>query len=62
MKKEDCELTEQEINEHVNANVIKYQQLKGGIQFVDDVPISPAGKILRKELIKKYENEKVEKF
>ncbi|KAI9166368.1 4-coumarate-CoA ligase 2a [Paramyrothecium foliicola] len=34
----------------VKANVSGYKQLRGGLIFVDAVPRSPSGKILRKEL------------
>ena len=60
VKKDDCEVTEQEINEYVKDNVVKYKQLKGGIKFVDEIPTSQAGKILRKELALKYKNEQAE--
>lgn len=35
---------------HVKARVAPYKQLRGGVVFVDAVPRSPAGKILRREL------------
>uniref|UniRef100_A0A7E4VL97 AMP-binding domain-containing protein n=1 Tax=Panagrellus redivivus TaxID=6233 RepID=A0A7E4VL97_PANRE len=43
-------LTEQQIHEFVNEKVANYKQLTGGIKFVDSIPKSAAGKILRRVL------------
>lgn len=34
----------------VKANVASYKQLRGGVVFLDVIPKSAAGKILRKDL------------
>jgi len=34
----------------VKSQVADYKQLRGGVVFLDVVPKSPSGKILRKEL------------
>lgn len=47
-------ITEAELASYVQANVADYKRLRGGVFFVDVVPRSPAGKILRKELRTKY--------
>lgn len=39
--------TEQEISEYVARRVSRYKRLTGGVQFVDKIPRSPAGKLLR---------------
>ena len=45
-----AEITEQEIKDFVKANVADYKQLRGGVVFLDVIPKSPSGKILRKDL------------
>lgn len=36
------------------GKVAHYKQLKGGVQFVDMIPKSPSGKILRRQLKQAY--------
>lgn len=43
-------VTEAELQEFVAKRVAKYKRLTGGIQFMDTVPRSPTGKILRRLL------------
>jgi 4-coumarate--CoA ligase len=43
-------LTEADVAKFVADNMAAHKQLRGGVKFVDAVPRSPAGKILRKEL------------
>uniref|UniRef100_A0A7E4W181 4-coumarate--CoA ligase 3 n=1 Tax=Panagrellus redivivus TaxID=6233 RepID=A0A7E4W181_PANRE len=45
-------LTEDAVKEFVAERVSHYKQLNGGVSFVDAIPKSPAGKILRRELKK----------
>jgi 4-coumarate--CoA ligase len=40
----------QQIIDYVKANVASHKQLRGGVVFLDAVPKSPSGKILRKDL------------
>lgn len=40
----------QEIVEFVKANLASHKQLRGGVVFINEVPKSPSGKILRKEI------------
>jgi 4-coumarate--CoA ligase len=42
--------TGQEIADFLAKKVIRYKQLKGGVQFVDAIPKNPSGKILRRQL------------
>lgn len=42
--------SEEEIKEFVAKQVIKYKQLTGGVQFVDQIPKTATGKILRREV------------
>ena len=44
------DVTEESIQEFLNARLAKYKQLKGGIVFLEALPKTPTGKILRKEL------------
>jgi acyl-coenzyme A synthetase/AMP-(fatty) acid ligase len=39
-----------EIQKHVEKNKARHKWLKGGIQFIDVIPKSPSGKILRRLL------------
>jgi 4-coumarate--CoA ligase len=40
----------QQIAEYVKRNVASHKQLRGGVVFLDAIPKSPSGKILRKDL------------
>lgn len=43
-------LSEQELTDYVHSKVADYKKLRGGLVFVDAVPRSPSGKILRRQL------------
>ena len=43
-------ISEAEIQDYVAAEVITYKRLTGGVIFVDQIPRSPTGKILRRLL------------
>lgn len=43
-------LTENQIIEFVTSRVANHKKLRGGVQFVDAIPKSASGKILRKNL------------
>ncbi|PSN69038.1 4-coumarate-CoA ligase-like protein [Corynespora cassiicola Philippines] len=43
-------ITEEAIKEYVKKNVASHKQLRGGVVFLDAIPKSPSGKILRKDL------------
>jgi 4-coumarate--CoA ligase len=47
---DSSKISGQQIQEYVKANVANYKQLRGGVVFLDAIPKSPAGKILRKDL------------
>jgi 4-coumarate--CoA ligase len=44
----------EEIKAFVKDNVVEYKQLVGGVEFVNAIPKSAAGKILRRELVDAY--------
>ena len=49
------QLTEDMIHEFIEAKVAKYKWLrKGGVEFVEELPRSAAGKLLRRELVNSY--------
>lgn len=50
VRKTDASITEDEIMEFVEENAAPYKKLRGGVEFVDTVPKSQSGKILRREL------------
>ena len=43
-------LTEEDVRNHVAANLSVYKHLAGGVEFLAEIPKSAAGKILRKNL------------
>lgn len=47
-------VSENEVKDFVKAKVTKYKHLEGGVVFLDTIPKSAAGKILRKELKANY--------
>merc|ERR1719154_938796 len=46
----DESLTEESVNSFMREQVSSHKQLMGGIEFVQNIPKSAAGKILRKDL------------
>ena len=56
VRKPGAETTAQDILDGVAAKVAHYKKLRGGVVFVDTLPRSLAGKLLRKEL-RKNKNE-----
>ena len=49
---------EDKIKDYVASHVVGYKRLRGGVRFIDTIPKSPSGKILRRLLrdIMKREN------
>ncbi|KRT86146.1 AMP-binding protein, partial [Oryctes borbonicus] len=52
VKQSSANLCEAEVHEHLARFVSKNKYLYGGVRFVDEIPRTPSGKILRKELKK----------
>ena len=50
MVKKDSELTEDDVKNFIAGHLSKHKHLAGGVQFVENIPKSAAGKILRKDL------------
>lgn len=42
-----------DIQKHIEKNKARHKWLKGGVEFIDVIPKSPSGKILRRLLIDK---------
>lgn len=51
--------TAKAIEDFVAANVTNYKKLRGGVVFVDAIPKSPSGKILRRQVKDWVKNETV---
>ena len=49
-KKPDTSLSEQTIHSFVDEQVVEYKRLAGGVRFVESIPKTASGKILRKNL------------
>ena len=47
-------LTEEMVHDYMKAQVSDHKQLAGGIEWIEAIPKSPAGKILRRELKEIY--------
>lgn len=43
-------VSEEQIKSFVKEHLATYKQLRGGVIFIDSIPKSPSGKILRKDL------------
>ncbi|KAL8713619.1 MAG: hypothetical protein Q9220_002481 [cf. Caloplaca sp. 1 TL-2023] len=57
---EGGQTTEAEIQEWLAARVAKHKRLRGGVRFVDEIPKSPSGKILRRKLRLRAQAEEAE--
>ena len=44
------DVSEEDVKNFVAAKLSEHKQLKGGVQFLTDIPKSPSGKILRRQL------------
>ena len=53
VKKANHEITEEEIVKYIEERVAPYKNLRGGVEFIDKIPRSLSGKILRRELKEK---------
>lgn len=46
----DPNLTEEKVQEFITERMAPHKQLSGGVHFVEELPKSPAGKLLRRLL------------
>jgi len=56
--KDDAELTEDSVKENVAGKLSAHKHLAGGVEFIQEIPKSAAGKILRKDLKEAYNKRK----
>lgn len=56
MRKPGVNINEEDIQRLVNAKVIHYKKLVGGVKFIEAIPRNPSGKVLRNELKVQQEN------
>ncbi|KAL3280308.1 hypothetical protein HHI36_017797 [Cryptolaemus montrouzieri] len=62
VKKEDVNVTSEELQKYIAGQVSSPKQLRGGVRFIKEIPRNPSGKILRrvlKELAIKSTNSKL---
>jgi 4-coumarate--CoA ligase len=57
-KQPGADLTEQEVKDHVAKNSSNAKWLRGGVKFIDEIPKTVSGKILRRELRDLYKSTK----
>ena len=50
VRKPDERITEEEIGKFVEERVAPHKALRGGVQFIDQIPRALSGKILRRQL------------
>lgn len=48
--KRDASISAKELQRYVSARVVAYKKLRGGVEFLPEIPRSAAGKVLRKQL------------
>lgn len=53
----DPSLTEDKVSAFLNSRVAPHKQLVGGVRFVEELPKSQTGKLLRRVLKEQAENE-----
>lgn len=53
VKKANEEITEEDIIKYIEERVAPHKNLRGGVEFIDKIPRSLSGKILRRELKEK---------
>ena len=54
VKSEGSGLTEEAVKKHVGENAAEYKQLAGGVEFLDAIPKSGSGKVLKRILLDEY--------
>jgi 4-coumarate--CoA ligase len=50
VRKKDVEVSEGDVEKWIEGKLARYKWLSGGVQFVDAIPKSPSGKILKRVL------------
>jgi 4-coumarate--CoA ligase len=60
VRKLGTHITEAEVKKMISDNLAGYKQLTGGVVFLDEIPKSPSGKILKRVLREWAEGEEKE--
>lgn len=55
----DATVTETQVKSWLNERVVKYKRLTGGLIFVNSIPKTPSGKILRRTLRERAKSENI---
>ena len=50
VRKPGSDITEEGVKRLISENLASYKQLTGGVLFLDEIPKSPSGKILKRVL------------
>ncbi|PAV74748.1 hypothetical protein WR25_15349 [Diploscapter pachys] len=58
VRRENSRLMESQVQKYVEGKVSNYKWLAGGVRFVDEIPKSPSGKILRRFLRDQFVQDK----
>lgn len=57
VRREGTSITEQEVKSLIKERLASYKQLTGGVKFLDEIPKSASGKILKRVLRDEAEEE-----
>jgi 4-coumarate--CoA ligase len=57
VRKPGSKITEDEVKDIISTKLASYKALTGGVVFVDEIPKSPSGKILKRILREQAEEE-----
>lgn len=57
VRKPGSDLTEEEVKSIISTKLASYKALTGGVVFVNEIPKSPSGKILKRILREQVEDE-----
>lgn len=58
VRREGTTITEEEVKALIGERLAKYKQLTGGVKFLDEIPKSASGKILKRVLREEAEAER----
>ena len=59
MTRPGSDLSVDEVKKYVEESAAPYKHLVGGVEFIKAIPKSASGKILRRELLDKYNREQI---
>jgi len=54
VRKPESALTEETVKEYIASTLSDHKKLRGGVEFIEQLPRSPAGKLLRRVLKDEY--------